>query len=153
VVLPVENRRYIWRARIEYNPAQSPFVAYSRWFTISGNSLYEADLFSTSQAPPPPCVVPDEEAYIEDVLLDINGKPVLTYLDPNQLSAVTGYNIYRSSDAGLAPELWTVQGSNVIDMDEGTPNNQYVDQTGDMGGIWFYQVTAYNGACGVEGPR
>jgi len=37
-------------------------------------------------------------------------------------------------------------------MDAGTPNYQYVDQTGDVGGNWYYKVTAYNGACGAEAP-
>ena len=27
---------------------------------------------------------------------------------------------------------WSVLGSNVVDMDEGTPNGQYFDQTGDV---------------------
>ena len=46
----------------------------------------------------------------------------------------------------------TLLGSNVVDMDEGTPNIQYVDQTGDVGGPWYYQVAAWNDACGAEGP-
>jgi len=48
--------------------------------------------------------------------------------------------------------LWVLLGSNVVDMDEGTPNVQYVDQTGDMGGPWFYDVAAWNDACGTERP-
>jgi hypothetical protein len=117
--------------------------------TPSGNSLYEADLVSTSAPTPPPCVKPDEEIYISMVRLDANNKPVLTYMDPNQPSAVTGYNIYRSSSP-TGP--WTMIGSNVVDMDQGTPNYQYVDQTGDVGSPWYYKVAAWNGACGVEGP-
>jgi hypothetical protein len=149
ITLHEDLQRYLWRARIKYHPAQSPFQPWSRWITLSANSLQEADLFSTSQEAPPPCVAPDEELYITTVTLDGNGKPVLHYQDPNQPSDVTGYNVYRSSSPA-GP--WTVIGSNVVDMDEGTPDNQYVDQTGDVGGPWFYEVAAWNDACGAEGP-
>ena len=149
LTLGLNNRRYIWRARVQYHPAQSPFVGWSRWLTIGGNGLYEADVYSTSQPVPPPCIAPDEETYIENVTLDINGKPVLHYLDANQPSDVTGFNIYRASSP-VGP--WTMIGSNVVDMDEGTPNNQYVDQTGDVGGPWYYKIAPFNGACGAEGP-
>jgi len=124
-------------------------MAYSRWFTIPDNGLHEADLYSTSQPPPPPCVAPDEEIYIYGMTIDVNGKPVLEYWDANQPGDVTGYNIYRASSPS-GP--WTVIGSNVVDMDAGTPNNQYVDQTGDVGSPWYYKITAYNGLCGLEGP-
>jgi hypothetical protein len=149
LTLPDDNRRYIWRARVQYDPAQSPFVGWSRWVTLSSNSLFETDLFSTSQTVPPPCGIPDEEIYISDMTLDGNGKPVIHYQDPNQPADVTGYNIYRASNAG-GP--WTLLASNVVDMDEGTPNYQYVDQTGDVGGMWYYKVSAWNDACGAEGP-
>jgi hypothetical protein len=95
-------------------------------------------------------VIPDEEIYISDMTLDGNGKPVIHYQDPNQPADVTGYNIYRAASAS-GP--WTLLASNVVDMDAGTPNNQYVDQTGDVGGMWFYEVAAWNDACGAEGPR
>ncbi len=74
---------------------------------------------------------------------------MIHYQDPNQPSEVTGYDVYRS-DSPAGP--WILLGSNVVDMDAGTPNNQYVDQTGDVGGSWYYQVAAFNGACGAEGP-
>ena len=92
---------------------------------------------------------PDEEAYITTMSIDANNKPVLHYQDPNQPSDVTGYNIYR---APTATGPWTMLGSNVVDMDEATPDKQYVDQTGDVGGPWFYQVAAWNGVCAAEGP-
>jgi hypothetical protein len=150
LTLPEDQQHYVWRARVRYHPAQSPFVGWGPWVTLSGNGLYEADLFSTSQVAPPPCGVPDEEIYISGMTLDGNGKPVVHYQDPNQPADVTGYNIYRAPSAG-GP--WTLLASNVVDMDEGTPNNQYVDQTGDVGGPWFYEVAAWNDACGAEGPR
>ena len=36
-------------------------------------------------------------------------------------------------------------------MDEATANIQYVDQTGDVGGSWYYEVAAWNEAYGAEG--
>jgi hypothetical protein len=149
VSLPEDHLRYLWRARVKYHPAQSPFLHYGPWVTISGNGLFEADLLSTSEEGPPQCIAPDEEVYITTVTLDGNGKPVLHYQDPNQPSDVTGYNIYRAT----APEgPWTMIGSNVVDMDEGTPDNQYVDQTGDVGGPYYYEIAPWNEACNAEGP-
>ena len=149
LTLPDDLQRYVWRARVRYHPAQSPFLPWGPWFTLSGNGLHEADLLSSSQVAPPPCVTPDEELYISAMSIDGIGKPVIHYQDPNQPAEVTGYNVYRAA-APTGP--WVLLGSNVVDMDEGTPNNQYVDQTGDVGGPWFYEVAAWNDACGVEGP-
>jgi hypothetical protein len=149
VTLAEDFQRYVWRARVKYHPAQSPFLPWGPWVTLSGNGLHETDLVSTSQTAPPPCLVPDEDLYITVVTLDGNGKPVLHYQNPNQPGEVTGYNIYR---AGAAIGPYVLLGSNVVDMDAGTPDNQYVDQTGDVGGPWFYQVAAWNEACGAEGP-
>ena len=59
----------------------------------------------------------------------------------------------RCGAIGAPTGPWVLLGSNVVDMDEGTPNIQYVDQTGDVGGPWYYEVAAWNGACGEEGPR
>jgi hypothetical protein len=47
---------------------------------------------------------------------------------------------------------WTLLGSNVVDTDAGTPDDQFVDQTGDVGEPWFYEVAAWNNAYGAEGP-
>ena len=140
---------HLWRARVLYDPAQSPYQRHSRWFTISDNGRFQTDVVGTSQPIPPPCTTPDEPIYISDMTIDGNGKPVIHYQDPNQPADVTGYNVYR---AGTPQGPWGVLGSNVVDMDAGTPNHQFVDQTGDLGGPWFYQVAAYNGACDVEGP-
>jgi hypothetical protein len=148
VSLSEDNLRYLWRARVKYHPAQSPFVPWSPWITHSGNGLFEADLLSTSDLAPV-CVTPDEETYITTMSIDGNGKPVLHYQDPNQPADVTGYNIYRAT-APTGP--WTMIGSNVVDMDEGTPDNQYVDQTGDVGGPYYYEIAAWNESCRVEGP-
>jgi hypothetical protein len=150
VDLPEDLQRYVWRARITYHPAQSPFLPRSPWFSLSANGWQETDVFSRSGEAPPACGIPDEELYITTMTLDLNGKPVVHYQDPNQPSDVTGYNVYRAASPG-GP--WVLLGSNVVDMDAGTPNKQYVDQTGNVGGPWFYEVAAWNALCGAEGPR
>ena len=71
-----------------------------------------------------------------------------------QPAAVTGYNIYRSEDPAVPSGSWPLVASNIVDMDEGTPNWQWIDASGDVSpsGIWYYEVYAYSAACGVEGP-
>jgi hypothetical protein len=75
-------------------------------------------------------------------------------MDPNQPTQVTGYNVYRSSDAALPIGSWAVVADDVIDMDESIPNKQWVDTSGDIApmGVWFYQVTAFSNLCPAEGP-
>ena len=100
-----------------------------------------------------PCLAPDEPLFIYGVR-SIGPDTILDFQDPNQPSQLTGYNVYRSSDAGLPHDQWPMLGSNVVDMDAATANKQWVDHTGDVSPteIWFYQVTAYNAACDAEGP-
>jgi hypothetical protein len=105
------------------------------------------------------CTPPDETIYIYNVTLttDGNAYTVLHFQDPNQLSAVTGYNVHRSSDAGLPHEQWLLMADDVIDMDESEPNKQWVDTSGDVSpsGLWYFQVAPYNHACPeetAEGP-
>ncbi|RMG44335.1 MAG: hypothetical protein D6718_10260 [Acidobacteria bacterium] len=102
-----------------------------------------------------PCLAPDEEVYIYSQTIDANGNNVLHFQDPNQPDQVTGYNVYRSSDASLPPDQWPLIASNVTDMDEAEPNIQWVDSTGDTSptGIWYYEIAAYNAICDAEGPR
>jgi hypothetical protein len=104
-----------------------------------------------------PCYAPDEPIYIYAMRLSTDGNdyPILDFMDPNQPADVTGYNVYRSSDPGLDPALWPLLADNVVDMDEGTDNNQWVDTSGDVSptGTWYYEVTPYNAACDEEGPR
>jgi uncharacterized repeat protein (TIGR01451 family) len=104
------------------------------------------------------CVPPDEPIYIYTVTLttDGNNYPILHFMDPNQPDQITGYNVYRSSDRSLPFDQWPLVASDVIDMDEATPNKQWVDTSGSeppVGGAWFYQVTAFNHRCPAEGPR
>ncbi len=105
------------------------------------------------------CIPPDEPIFISGMRLTTDGNdyPILDFQDPNQPSQITGYDVFRSSDASLDPATWPKVASDVIDMDEATPNKQWVDTSGDVSptGIWFYQVTAFNGRCPAgtgEGP-
>jgi len=113
--------------------------------------------WDTGLVPVVGCWSPDEPLYLYEITLtgDGNRYPVLNFMDPNQPEQVTGYNIYRSTDPGLPHENWSLVASNVIDMDEATPNKQWVDTSGDPGN-WYYQVAAYNHHCpgeNAEGPR
>ncbi|HEX5043312.1 MAG TPA: ELWxxDGT repeat protein [Candidatus Polarisedimenticolaceae bacterium] len=126
-------------------------------FTLFDGALYFAgndgvsgfELWRIRLGAAPPCSAPDEEVHISLVTLDVDGKPVLHYTDPNPQSEVTGYNIYRASDP-QGP--WTMIGSNVVDMDPGTADTQYVDGTGDVGSPWFYEIAPFNSVCSAEGP-
>ena len=105
----------------------------------------------------PNCIAPDEPVYIYSVTLTTDGNdyPILHFQDPNQPSQVTGFNVYRTSDAGQPPAQWPQVASDVVDMDEAEPNNQWVDTSGDVSptGIWYYDLAAYNHRCPEEGPR
>ncbi len=74
---------------------------------------------------------------------------------PISLDQYTGYNIYRSSDAGLDPNLWPRVADNIVDGFESVPDLQWVDLSGDVapGGVWYYDLAPFNSACGAEGPR
>jgi hypothetical protein len=105
----------------------------------------------------PNCPGPDEAVYISDVgrTSDGNNYPLITFLDPNQPPTVTGYNVYRSSDASLPPGNWPLVASDIVDMDQGLANAQWIDSSGDISptGIWYYDIAAYSNRCLVEGPR
>jgi hypothetical protein len=105
------------------------------------------------------CTPPDEPVYVYAVTLtaDGNAYPVLHFQDPNQPGDVTGYDVYRSSDPGLPPGLWTAMAVDATDMDPSEPNRQWIDTSGDVSptGSWYYQVAAYNHRCPAataEGP-
>jgi uncharacterized repeat protein (TIGR01451 family) len=102
------------------------------------------------------CLPPDEPLFLYVVTLTTDGNnfPILHFQDGNQPNQVTGYNVYRSSDASLPRSSWPLVASDVIDMDEATPNKQWVDTSGDVSptDIWYYDLTAYNSACNAEGP-
>ena len=147
--LPDQPMPYAWRARIVYDPVTSPFLPRGPWVTITSNGLTETDLVSTSQAPPPPCSAPDEAVFIASMTLNGQSMPVLTIQDPNQPTSVTGYNVYRAT-APAGP--FTLVASDVVDMDAGTPDIQWVDQNGASGGPYYYEANAYNHGCAAEGP-
>jgi len=67
---------------------------------------------------------------------------------------VTGYNVYRTSNPSIPRASWPTVATDVVDMDPTPPNKQWVDTSGNVppGGIWYYQITAYNAWCPAEGP-
>jgi hypothetical protein len=136
---------YIWRMRTKYNPVNNPFQGHGPWLTLAANGLLETDLRRVH-----PCVLPDEACWLYSVVKS-GTDYTLNWQDPNQPDQRTGWNIRRSNDPGLAKDTWLLIGTNVVDMDAGTPNYQYTDFTGDAGD-WYYQVTTYNANCPAEGP-
>jgi hypothetical protein len=102
------------------------------------------------------CAVPTLAVFIDSARLSTDGNAytILDFSDPNQLAEVTGYNVYRSSDASVPFASWPRIGSNVGD-GEVDPGLQYVDQTNDASptGLWCYDIVAYTSLCSVEGPR
>ncbi len=158
ITLPEDLVRYVWRARVKYHPARSPFVHWSRWFTIPDNGLCETDLISTSASepyPPSGCVLPDEPCFI--YLVTQNGSNyTLNWQDPNQADQRTGWNVRRSNNAALTPKSsWPLMGTNIVDCDAGAPNYQWTDSSGDdpsPSAVWYYLVTTYNDNCPAEGP-
>lgn len=145
-----------WRARVAYRATTSPFQKNSRWFSIPGNSTTETDLRSTTATPPPPCYPPDEPIWIYAVTQSVpDAFLILHFQDPNQPSQRTGYHVRRNIDPGAPENTWPLVATNIVDMDQATPNNQWTDTSGDdpgPGNVWYYQVTAYNGNCSAEGP-
>jgi hypothetical protein len=151
VTLPDPPGPCKWRVRLGYHPATTPFQSFSRWLTSAANGLQETDLLSLTQVT---CVLPDEPCWLYQVD-KIGTDCTLNWQDPNQSNQRTGWNIRRSNNAGLPKSTWPVVGSNVVDMDAGTPNYQWTDHSGadpGPGGVWYYQVTTYNANCPAEGP-
>jgi uncharacterized repeat protein (TIGR01451 family) len=136
----------------ELDSDADPFTLQTPVFSL----VEQSDLVRWDTGMIPNCVAPDEPVYIESMGLTTDGNefPILNYLDPNQPSQITGYNVYRSSDPIPPPATWPLMATDVIDMDEATPNKQWVDTTGDVSpsGVWYYKVSGYNHRCPAEGP-
>ena len=79
---------------------------------------------------------------------------VLSFDDPNPTNAVSGYNIYRSSNPALPLGSWTQLANNVGDQNAAEPGIQWFGSSTEFPatGIWFYLVTAFNEPCEEEGP-
>jgi hypothetical protein len=79
---------------------------------------------------------------------------MLEVADPNPPVNVSGYNVYFSTNPALPLEAWEEIWTDHGDEDPGTPGVQltvYGDPA--VGSASFFQVTAYNSFCGIEGPR
>jgi hypothetical protein len=103
------------------------------------------------------CSAPPQALVLTKVTLsnDANEYPTLHFQDPNDPALVSGYNVYRSADASLPLGSWSLVGAEITDEDGGTPDIQWTDSSGAAppAGIWYYQVVAVNGACGLESPQ
>jgi hypothetical protein len=124
---------------------------------INPGTQFGPSEWDAGMMPSVPCFPPDEPIYLYGVRLSTDGNefPILDFMDFNQPDQVTGYHIYRSSDSELPPETWPLVATDIVDGDEATPNNQWVDTSGDVSpsDVWYYQITAYNHRCPAEGPR
>jgi hypothetical protein len=129
-----------------------PATGYTETFNIF--SLEDDTRWDAGMVPAIACTPPDELLYIYTIETTIEGYPILNWYDWNQPDQVTGYNVYRSADPGLPNEQWDLVASDIVDGDEATANNQWIDQSGDPGPL-YYQVAAYNHRCPAqtaEGP-
>jgi len=146
-----------WRARVRYRAATSPFQPFGPWFSPTGNAASETDLRGTSATPPPACDPPDERIWIYSVV-KIGTDYTLNFQDPNQPIQRTGYHVRRNNDPVPPKQTWPIVATNIVDMDAGASNIQWTDFSNDDpggGGIWYYEVTAYNSNCpndSAEGP-
>jgi len=135
----------------------NPVTGYTALFPMRAQGNHTQ--WDAGMAPAVACFPPDEPIYLYEITLSTDGNnyPILNFQDGNQPTQITGYNVYRSSSAAPLPSTWPRVASDIIDMDEATPNKQWVDISGDVSpsGVWFYQVTAYNHHCPAltaEGP-
>jgi hypothetical protein len=141
---------YHWRARLRYDHPLALFARSSRWFTPPWNGWEETDVLVSG------CTAPTLQITISDVRPGPGPNEVtIDYADPNPPANVTGYNVYRTTDPTAPPAFWTLLANNVGDQDPATPGLQWIDTTGDnppAGTGFYYKITAYNAACGLEGP-
>jgi hypothetical protein len=101
------------------------------------------------------CRAPQQPVEIFQVTrLPAEDLTVLHIGDPNPAGDGTGYNVYRSSVAGLSQSDWTLLATDVTDEDTAAPGVQWTDTSEDPSptGIWYYQVAPYDGLCGAVGP-
>jgi FG-GAP repeat protein len=142
---------YHWRVRLHYDSALTPFAQSSRWFTAPWNGWEETDLSMLV------CAAPALAVFIPGIRTAPGPTDVtIDFTDPNPAAQVTGYNVYRTTDPSLPPSSWTLLATNITDQDPLTPDLQWVDTSGanpPLGSAFYYQVTAYNSFCSLEGPH
>ena len=102
------------------------------------------------------CTPPAGEIVVADARAVVDtGQLVLDFQDPNPPGTVTGYDVYRTTDASAPPVLWTELGTDIADEDPGTPGIQWTDASGDTpppGRVFYYKVAAYDSLCSLQGP-
>jgi len=124
-----------------------PTTGYTEAFNIF--STTDGTRWDAGMVPAVACTPPDELLYIYEVGMTPESYVILNWYDWNQPEQVSGYNVYRSPDPGLPHVQWDLVASDIIDGDEATPNKQWIDQSGDLGPL-YYQVAAYNHHCPAE---
>jgi hypothetical protein len=137
--------------------AGNPVAGNAPFFVLGG--LASHTRWDTGVVPSIPCGPPDEPIYLYLMTLSSDGNdyPILHFMDANQPTQITGYQIYCASEPGLINDPSSLFATDVIDMDAATPNNQWVDISRDVSptGIWYLGITAYNNRCPAqtaEGP-
>ncbi|HXI03955.1 MAG TPA: hypothetical protein VNI57_12340, partial [Candidatus Saccharimonadales bacterium] len=120
--------------------------------TVADGLSYPRDLFVD---PGTNCQPPTEALSIVDVDLAGGINPMLVLSDSNATSQVTGYDVYRASDASLARSSWPLIALDAPDGDPLTPEIEWTDTAAGPppGAVWYYVVAAYNAACPLEGPQ
>lgn len=104
------------------------------------------------------CAGPDRPVEIVDVRWGAAAgveTVLLTVEDPNVPTAVSGYNIYRTSDPGTPRDGWPLVAVDAAAQYDSDGRALLADPTGapaELGPV-YYHVTALNGSCGAEGPR
>jgi len=119
-------------------------------FTMADDGRWSAGLVGVGGFSPP-----DQPVFITGARPGDPGyaETVLDIADPNAAGSVTSYNIYRSTDPSLPPGAWSLI-DEADDVDQVTPGVQVsVYGLPAVGTGYFYQVTAYNSTCIIEGPR
>ena len=107
---------------------------------------------------PGECITPYEPVTIVEARRTAPGCVEFSHTDPNPSGIVSGYNVYRTSDASTPFELWDLVAAEVTDEDPVLPLVQWTDSGASVSptGVWHYQFLAVNGDCPVqssEGPR
>lgn len=127
--------------------------------TPAGNSFtasINAYSIHTFLVPVLPCTPPVQAVNLYEATKNASGNAVtLHFHDPNPICKRTGWNVRRSDVPSSQKDSWPLLGTNVADMEPGTPGLQWTDTSGDeplSGNTWYYQVTAYDTDCPAEGP-
>jgi hypothetical protein len=96
---------------------------------------------------------PDQPVFIAGVRPGPNfGETIFDIEDPNDPVRVDGYNLYRTANPALPYHLWDwFMDRHDSSSDPGIQLSAF--GTPNVGTAYFFQVTAANSACSIEGPH